>query len=282
MGSRYFIFLTFKGTRYHGWQIQPGAVTVQKIIDEAVTVITGEKTSTTGAGRTDSGVHARFFCAHFDSSQSDLDSRKNLVYRINRYLPSDVSVTGIRRVRPDANARYSASARTYEYHISLLKDPFLTDTAWHLHGDPDIVSMNLASRLLLSCNDFTSFCRLHSDNRTNICRVYHAYWKKEAGKLIFSIKADRFLRNMVRAIVGTLAEVGKGKLSVSGFKEIIDARNRSAAGTSAPAKGLFLTGIEYPEEIFLPATVPEGGDRVFFNRKELKEGAKNAKIKRSN
>jgi tRNA pseudouridine38-40 synthase len=258
MSSRYFIFLRFKGTNYHGWQLQPGSVTVQKIIDEALTLITGEKTTTTGAGRTDTGVHASFFCAHFNSCHDDLDSGKNLVYRLNRFLPKDISITSIRKVLQDANARYSAVSRTYEYTISLTRDPFLHDFSWYLYGDIDIAEMNRASRLLLPCSDFTSFSRLHSDNKTNICRIYHAYWKKDDGNLVFTIRADRFLRNMVRAIVGTLIEVGKGKLSVPGFKEIIDARDRSAAGTSAPAKGLFLTGIEYPGEIFMTKGIIDG------------------------
>jgi tRNA pseudouridine38-40 synthase len=258
MTSRYFIFLSFKGTRYHGWQIQPGSVTVQKIVDEALTCITGEKVTTTGAGRTDSGVHASFFCAHFDSSRDDLDSKKNLIYRLNRFLPKDISVTGIRSVHPDSNARFSAISRTYEYYITRSRDPFSIDTALYLHGDIDIVAMNRAAVILPEYNDFTSFSRLHSDSKTNLCRILHSYWKIENERLVFSIRADRFLRNMVRAIVGTLIEVGKGKITLSGFKEIIDARNRSAAGISAPAKGLFLTAIEYPGEVFLITPSREG------------------------
>ena len=264
MGNRYFIFLSFKGTRFHGWQIQPGAVTVQKIVNEALTYITGEKVTTIGAGRTDTGVHAKFFCAHFNSSYDDLASRINLVYRLNRYLPGDIRVYGIRQVQPDASARYSAVSRTYEYNITRIGDPFLLDFAWYLNGELDIVAMNRASQLLMVCNDFTSFSRLHSDNKTNICRVFHAFWKPDENKIVFTIKADRFLRNMVRAIVGTLTEVGKGKLSVQDFNKIIDARDRSAAGTSAPAKGLFLTDIEYPEELYLTTpfpTFPQGGRR---------------------
>jgi tRNA pseudouridine38-40 synthase len=153
-------------------------------------------------------------------------------------------------VRPDTNARYSATSRTYEYHILKLKDPFLTDSVWYVHGNLDIVMMNKASRLLLACSDFTSFSRLHSDNKTNICAIFHAYWKREGEQMIFTIKADRFLRNMVRAIVGTLVNVGKGKITIGDLNNIINARNRSAAGASAPAKGLYLTSITYPDEIF--------------------------------
>lgn len=255
MGNRYFIFLRFRGTHYHGWQDQSGSLTVQKIVNEALSMITREKISTTGAGRTDSGVHARFFCAHFDSSQNDLATRKNFVYRLNRYLPEDISVTGIQMVVPDAHARYSAISRTYEYYISLSKDPFLTNSAWNIHGDLDIVAMNRAARMLLLSNDFTSFSRLHSDNKSNICKVFHAYWEKENERLIFTIMADRFLRNMVRAIVGTIVEVGKNKITVRDFNEIINARDRSAAGSSAPARGLFLTNVEYPEGIFCNASI---------------------------
>jgi tRNA pseudouridine38-40 synthase len=251
MSNRYFIFLSFKGTNYHGWQIQPGSVSVQEIIDKALSLITGEKISTTGAGRTDAGVHASFYCAHFDTDQGGLAEWKNITYRINSYLPSDISITGIRKVRPETNARFSAISRTYKYFITTKKDPFVTDTAWYIPRPPDIVIMNRASSILLSENDFTSFARLHSDNKTNICKIFSAFWKTEDDKIIFTIKADRFLRNMVRAIVGTMAEVGRGKIDIADFYEIIRARNRSAAGTSAPARGLFLTDIEYPDGIYL-------------------------------
>lgn len=249
--TRYFIFFSFKGTAYHGWQLQPKAVTVQKIIDEAITLILDEKIAATGAGRTDAGVHAKVFCAHFDSLKSDLDSKKNLIFRLNRYLPYDISVSGIRRVVPDANARFSAISRTYKYHISRVKDPFSQDLAWFIHGDLNIEAMNRASVILLNHTDFTSFSRLHSDNKTNICKIYDAGWEIADNRLIFTIKADRFLRNMVRAIVGTMIEAGRGRIEPEEFERILVAKNRSSAGMSAPSKGLFLTGIEYPEEIFI-------------------------------
>jgi tRNA pseudouridine38-40 synthase len=249
--ARYFIFISFKGTSYHGWQFQPNSVTVQKTIEEALTFILGEKISTTGAGRTDAGVHALVFCAHFDSSNPDLTDEKNLVFRLNRFLPDDISVTGIRKVLPGSNARFSAVSRTYKYNISRIKDPFSDDSSWFIHGDLDIVSMSRASELLLNHTDFTSFSRLHSDNKTNLCRIYQAGWEQSDNMLVFTIKADRFLRNMVRAIAGTLVEVGRGRLSIGEFDSIILSKNRSSAGMSAPAKGLFLTGIEYPEEIFV-------------------------------
>lgn len=249
--TRYFIFFSFKGTLYHGWQVQPKAVTVQKILDEAITMILDEKIAATGAGRTDAGVHAKDFCAHFDSLKPDLDSKKNLIFRLNKYLPDDISVSGIRRVVPDANARFSAISRTYKYYISRVKDPFSQDSSWFIHGALDIEAMNRASGILLKHKDFTSFSRLHSDNRTNICKIYHTGWEMADNRLIYTIKADRFLRNMVRAIVGTMIETGRGRIGPEEFERILLAKDRSSAGMSAPAKGLFLTGIEYPEEIFI-------------------------------
>ena len=249
--TRYFIFISFKGTSYHGWQVQPNSVTVQKILDQTLTRILKQKTSTTGAGRTDSGVHAKVFCAHFDSPDSDLNKMKNLMFRLNRLLPEDISVTAIRKVMPDSSARFSAMSRTYEYYITREKDPFNTDSSWFLYGNLDIDSMNRASAILPDHSDFTSFCRLHSDNKTNICKIYRASWKESESRLVFTIQADRFLRNMVRAIVGTMVEIGTGKINTEEFEKIILSKDRSSAGMSAPAKGLFLVDIEYPEEIFV-------------------------------
>ena len=221
------------------------------MLGEALTMVLNEKISTTGAGRTDSGVHASVFVAHFDYSGSDLTKKKNLIFRLNRFLPEDISVTTFRKVFPDASARFSAVSRTYKYFISRSKDPFRVDTAWFLYGELNIESMNKASELMMSHSDFTSFSRLHSDNKTNICRVFKARWEESGNKLVFTIKADRFLRNMVRAITGTMVEVGRGKLSLVDFERIILSKNRSTAGMSAPARGLFLADIEYPEEIFI-------------------------------
>ncbi len=249
--TRYFIFISFKGTSYHGWQVQPKAVTIQKILDEAVTVILDEKISTTGAGRTDAGVHAQVFCAHFDSQNPDLTKRKNLIFRLNRFLPRDIAVTDIKKVLPDANARFSAVSRTYKYYISLVKDPFNIDSSWFIHGDLDVKAMNMASTILLNHSDFTSFSRLHSDNKTNLCKIYSAGWELCGNILVFTIRADRFLRNMVRAIVGTMIEAGRGRISPEDFERILISGNRSSAGMSAPAGGLFLTSVEYPEELFV-------------------------------
>jgi tRNA pseudouridine38-40 synthase len=249
--TRYFIFISFKGTYYHGWQIQPNSVTVQKILDEALCVVLNEKISTIGAGRTDTGVHASFFCAHFDSISPDLLTLGNLIFRLNQYLPVDISVNSIKKVFPDANARYSAVSRTYKYYISRIKDPFLDSSSWYLYGKIEVIEMNKACRIIFNHLDFTSFSRLHSGTKSNICKIYDAGWKESDNRLVFTIKADRFLRNMVRAIVGTMVEIGSGKMDLKEFEEIILAKDRCKAGKSAPAKGLFLVDIEYPEEIFI-------------------------------
>jgi tRNA pseudouridine38-40 synthase len=251
--TRYFIFISYKGTSYHGWQVQPNSVTVQKILDNALNVVLGEQISTIGAGRTDTGVHAMIFCAHFDSISPDLSTTDNLIFKLNRFLPEDISVNSIRKVRPDANARYSAISRTYKYYISRIKDPFSETSSWFLHGSINIDSMNEACRLLVDHSDFTSFSKLHSNVKNNICRIYKADWEEVKNTLVFTIKADRFLRNMVRAIVGTMVEIGFGKMNLRELDEIILAMDRCRAGKSAPAKGLFLADIEYPEEIFLSA-----------------------------
>jgi tRNA pseudouridine38-40 synthase len=249
--TRYFLYISYKGTSYHGWQIQPGEITVQKTLDDALSLILGEKIMTTGAGRTDTGVHASYFCAHIDSVHDDLDVRNNLIFRINRFLPKDISVNSIRKVIPDAHARFSALSRTYCYFITRVKDPFLEDSSWYLFGDLDLSSMNQACRILEQHRDFTSFSRLHTDVKTNNCKIFFCEWKAEGNMLTFTIKADRFLRNMVRSIVGTMIEVGQKKLSPDDFNTIIEARNRCKARQSAPAKGLFLTDIEYSDMLFI-------------------------------
>jgi tRNA pseudouridine38-40 synthase len=249
--TRYFIFISYKGTIYHGWQIQPNSVTVQKILDEALSTILNEKIATTGAGRTDTGVHALVFCAHFESNDNELTTSKKLIFRLNRFLPKDISVSRISKVLPDAHARFSTVSRTYRYYISTVKDPFNEDSSWFLHGEINVNLMNKACELLLKHSDFTSFSKLHSDVRTNLCRIFSADWIKGDNRLIFTIRADRFLRNMVRAIAGTMIDVGRGKINLKEFEGIILAKDRCRAGKSAPAKGLFLEGIEYPEEIFI-------------------------------
>ena len=251
MKTRYFIRLSYKGTHYHGWQIQPNARTVQEIINQDMSLILDEKIEVTGAGRTDTGVHATVFCAHFDSSKSDLDKDSNLIFRINGKLPKDIAVKEILKVRSDAHARFSALSRTYEYHIIRKKDPFLTEFTHYIYGELDFESMKRAATLLKNVSDFTSFSKVDTDVKTNICKILLADWHFDPDKMIFKITADRFLRDMVRAIVGTMLDIGFGRTAIDEFQAIIDAKNRSAAGDSAPAKGLFLTDIQYPEGIFL-------------------------------
>ena len=249
--TRYFIFLSFRGTAYHGWQLQPGKHTVQGVLAKALSTVLTAQTAVTGAGRTDTGVHASFFCAHFDAARDDLQEDGQLLYNINSLLPDDIAVKKIMRVKSDANARFDALSRTYRYTITRVKDPFVSDTAWLLYWPLDLQKLNEASSILLRHSDFTSFSRLHGGNKTNICRVTYAQWDEEQGRLLFTITADRFLRNMVRAIVGTLVPAGRGKLSPADFEAILNGKNRGLAGQSAPAHGLSLAAIEYPENLFI-------------------------------
>jgi tRNA pseudouridine38-40 synthase len=247
--QRYFIELAYKGTRFHGWQIQPNAVSVQECLDMALSTITREKISVTGAGRTDTGVHARYFVAHFDSLNLHLD-HPDFTHKLNSFLDKDLVVLNISKVDSEAHARFDAISRTYQYHLNLRKDPFLLETSWHFYQQPDLTKMNEASRILFEYSDFTSFSKLHTDVKTNNCAIYCAEWNQVNYNIVFTIKADRFLRNMVRALVGTILEVGIGKIDLVGFRSIIEQKDRGAAGLSVPAHGLFLTDVEYPEGIF--------------------------------
>lgn len=246
--QRYFVQLSYKGTNYHGWQVQPNALTVQELVEKAFSTVLREKIAVTGAGRTDTGVHASFFIFHFDSQDHEIDTEK-LVYRLNGYLPPDIALQRIWKVPDDAHARFSAISRTYKYFIHSKKDPFKTDLSYFYTGTLDIDKMNAGAGILKDYRDFTSFSRLHTDVKTNLCRILYAQWEKEDDNLIFTIEADRFLRNMVRAITGTLLQIGRGMLSVEEFRGIIEAGDRSVAGDSAPARGLFLSEIKYPESI---------------------------------
>ncbi|MCF6357208.1 MAG: tRNA pseudouridine(38-40) synthase TruA [Draconibacterium sp.] len=246
MLQRYFLQLSYKGTNYHGWQIQPNAISVQEVMENALTIILRQKIVVVGAGRTDTGVHASFFVLHFDSPDSEIETQK-LVHKLNSFLPSDIAVQKIWKVDNELHARFSALYRTYKYFISTKKNPFKTEFAYKYLLPLDISKMNKAAKILFDNKDFTSFGRLHTDVKTNNCKIFLAEWEQENSQLIFTIKADRFLRNMVRAIVGTLLEVGQGKLSVDNFKKIIESKDRGVAGASAPAQGLFLVDIEYPE-----------------------------------
>ena len=244
---RYFLQLSYKGTNYHGWQIQPNAISVQEALEKTLSTVLRETIEVVGAGRTDTGVHASFFVLHFEIRE-ELSNFENLVYKLNSLLPYDIAIQKIWPVANDLHARFSAVSRTYKYYISTKKNPFRTETSFKYLLPLDTGKMNEAARILSEYEDFTSFSRLHTDVKTNNCKILWAEWEVVETQLIFTIKADRFLRNMVRAIVGTLLEVGKGKLSINDFRKIIEAKDRAAAGASAPAKGLFLVDVEYPEK----------------------------------
>jgi len=250
---RYFLQLSFKGTSYHGWQMQPNAVSVQMILNKALSTLLKKEIETIGAGRTDTGVHASFYIAHFDSNKSfrNQHSKDEFIHSLNAILPYDIAIADMYEVNPEAHARYSAIKRTYGYTIVTEKDPFLSEQAWYISQKLDLNQMNQCAALLLNYNDFTSFSRLHSNSKTNLCKIYEAYWSADPGKLLFRITADRFLRNMVRAIVGTMVEVGKDKIDSDHFIWIIEKKNRKSAGASAPAKGLVLTDIQYSVNIKL-------------------------------
>ncbi|MBI5217824.1 MAG: tRNA pseudouridine(38-40) synthase TruA [Bacteroidia bacterium] len=244
MKSRYFIELAFNGKNYHGWQIQPNAVTVQEVIEKALTTLLNEKIETTGAGRTDAGVHAKHFVAHFDSADSGIEN-SNLVFHLNSFLPGDIYIKKIYSVPNNAHCRFNAISRTYEYCISTRKDPFYLDFAHYFFHPLDIGLMNESAAILSEYIDFTSFSKLHTDTQTNICKIFHARWTENDGLIVLNIKADRFLRNMVRAIVGTSLDVGTKKISTEDFRKIIESKDRCKAGQSVPPQGLFLMGIEY-------------------------------------
>jgi tRNA pseudouridine38-40 synthase len=209
MQHRYFLQISFKGTGYHGWQVQPNATSVQMMINKALSVILKEEVDTIGAGRTDTGVHASFFIAHFDSEMylNDIREKNKFLRSLNAILPYDIAIADVYEVSQEAHARYSAIKRTYEYTLITEKNPFMNEQAWYISKKPDLSLMNRCAELLPNYTDFTSFSRLHSNSRTNLCKIYEAYWLDYPGKLIFRISADRFLRNMVRSIVGTMVEV---------------------------------------------------------------------------
>ena len=243
---RYFIHLAYKGTNYHGWQIQPNAKTIQEVLQNALSILLKKHTEIIGAGRTDTGVHASYFVAHFDTNQ--LIDTTAICFGMNRIIPTDIVVFSISLVSDDIHSRFSALSRTYKYYISQNKDPFALETSAFIWGKFDLEAMNKACSILFEFSDFTSFSKLHTDTATNNCNIMFAEWTHvENGKLIFTIKADRFLRNMVRAIVGTMLEVGRGKITTNDFRSIIESKNRSNAGMSVPPQGLFLCNIEYPQ-----------------------------------
>lgn len=240
---RYFIEFSYDGTHYFGYQIQPKQITVQEVMEKALSTMLRRPMKITGAGRTDTGVHAKKIFAHFDFEE---ELPENLIFRLNSFLPESIAIKRIFPVAETEHARFTATYRTYHYYIALEKSPFTVQSAWQLwRRKLDVEVMNKACKILFEYDDFTSFARLHADNKTNICKIYEAHWETCDGGLIFTIKADRFLRNMVRAIVGTMVEIGNGKWNLEDLHRIINEKNRNFAGTSAPAQGLFLADVGY-------------------------------------
>lgn len=246
---RYFLELGYRGTAFHGWQSQPNAVSVQQTLESSLATLLRSPVPLTGAGRTDASVHARQMYAHFDAGKS-IEDAASFLRGLNRLSGPDIAIRKLIEVHDDAHARFDATSRTYKYFAAFEKSPFLRDCSWCSPSPLDIEAMNGAAELLCSTSDFTSFAKLHSDAKTNICRVTHARWTPWENTfgvpgMVFTITADRFLRNMVRAVVGTLVEVGRGKMTLSGFQDVINQRDRCAAGTSMPPQALFLWNITY-------------------------------------
>lgn len=247
--QRYFIELSYNGTDYHGWQVQPNAVTVQECLDKALSTYFRQPIITLGCGRTDAGVHATQFYAHFDIVQDGELKPLNFgrsVTGINSLLPYQISVKRIFEVENTAHARFGATERAYHYHIHFHKDPFKLDRSWFYKGDLDVGAMNEAAEVLLKHTDFSCFSKSNTQTFTNNCKITEAHFQVKDESLLFTIRADRFLRNMVRAIVGTLVRIGKKEINLEQFKEIIESKNRSNAGQSVPACGLYLVSVVYP------------------------------------
>lgn len=250
---RYFIEIAYDGTHYHGWQVQPGSSTVQEQIEKALRFKVGLNAHVTGCGRTDTGVHAGQFFAHFDVDQAFDNAQLDLLTNgLNRFLPEDIAVRRTFRVNDDAHCRFDALSRTYQYFISISKNPFRQRYAWRHFMTIDMTLMNKAAALLMDYQDFTSFSKLHTDVKTNNCTITHALWTKMDDSLVFTITADRFLRNMVRAIVGTLLDVGKNKIALDTLRLVIESKDRQNAGMSVPARGLFLQKVAFNWEQILP------------------------------
>ena len=248
--ARYFIYLSYDGSNYHGWQIQPNATTVQETLEQSLALLMRHPVAITGAGRTDTGVNATTMVAHVDFPEA-IDC-KQTTYRLNKILPPDIAIHDIKAVTENAHARFDALSRRYRYYISTAKNPFNRRYSYRVMGEIDFEAMNKAAATLPEYSDFTSFSKLHTDTKTNNCKITSAKWiQTSPDEWYFEIEADRCLRNRVRAIVGTLLRVGKGKITVEGFREIITKKQRSEAGDSALAQALFLEEVKYPENIFL-------------------------------
>lgn len=266
---RFFIYLAYNGANYHGWQNQPNAISVQEEIERALSTILRQPVAITGAGRTDAGVHARLMVAHFDYSlplpetaEWSADEARlwgaQLTFKMNGFLPEAISIYKIVPVRADAHARFDATSRRYEYWVTTVKNPYAANLLTFTHFQLDYPLMNQAAALLLEETDFASFCKAHTDVKTTLCDVRKAYWEQRPCPFlpdvqcwVFTIEADRFLRNMVRAVVGTLYQVGRGLMTPAEMREVVRSKNRCAAGMSMPAEGLYLVDITYPESLFL-------------------------------
>lgn len=240
---RYFLEFAYKGTNYHGWQYQPNAISVQETLTKAIITILKTEIDLVGAGRTDSGVHAKQMFAHFDYD-IEIDS-EHLTHKLNSFLPKDIAVLNFYKVHDEAHARFNAKKRTYEYHIHTKKNVFESENSWYNKHELNIEKMNEACQLLFNYIDFECFSKVHTDVNTFNCIIYEANWKQNKDSLIFTISADRFLRNMVRAIVGTMINIGLEKVSLLEFVEIIESKDRNKAGFSVPAHGLYLTKVDY-------------------------------------
>ncbi len=257
---RYFVELSYLGKAYCGWQRQPDMPTVQQTLEEVLSKLLREKIEVTGAGRTDTGVNALYYVAHFDTLSPITDSAQ-LCYKLNRTLPGDIAVKRIRAVKNEAHARFDAREREYRYFIERQKNPFSRDHTWQYYVPLDVKQMNRAAEAMLRHEDFTSFAKLNSNNKTNICHVSHAAWTEdECGRLCFTIRANRFLRNMVRSVVGTLVDVGRGRYTPEEFESIIAARDLSRSSAGAPAQGLYLSDVQYEESLYLPPESDSGFD----------------------
>ncbi|MEM7369408.1 MAG: tRNA pseudouridine(38-40) synthase TruA [Bacteroidota bacterium] len=255
MDQRYILDISYQGANYAGWQIQPNANTVQAELDAALSTLLRTDIRSTGAGRTDAGVHARQLIVHFDHAG---EIPHSLLHGLNGILPYDIAANALfQPTTSDFHSRFTATSRSYVYQIVRQKSPEYYLTAHWIRYQIDVENMNRAAALLLEYDEFGSFCKAHADNATNLCQMYHAYWEESQDLLCFHIKANRFLRGMVRAIVGTLLLVGRGKMSLSEFRAVIEAQDRTAAGPAAEAKGLFLTEVGYPEESFSVFSLPK-------------------------
>jgi len=244
---RYFIELAYNGTNYHGWQVQPNATTVQETLNKALSTILKTTIDVVGAGRTDTGVHAKQMFAHFDLS-IEFGTEINipqLVHKLNSLLPKDIAIFNIHKVHDDAHARFDAKKRTYEYRIHQQKDVFENENSWYCQNELNVEKMNQACKILFDYTDFECFSKVNTEVNTFNCKIYEAHWQQNENQLLFTIAADRFLRNMVRAIVGTMINIGLEKINLHDFKTIIESKDRNQAGFSVPAHGLYLTKIEY-------------------------------------